>query len=75
MAAMGTGRSDLDLTVPPEDVLEAVRLILDLGADPNGRDVKGTFPPFSAASAGNDELVKLLVDAAIAGTATVVATK
>jgi len=63
MAAMGTGRSRLDLAVPAEDVLEAAELILDLGADPNGRDVKGTFPLFSAASAGNDELVELLVDA------------
>ena len=63
MAAMGTGRSDLDLTVPPEDVLEAVRLILDLGGDPNGRDARGAFPLLSAASAGNNELVKLLVGA------------
>ena len=63
MAAMGTGRSRLDLAVPAEDVLEAVQLILELGADPNGRDVKGMFPLFQAVSGGNDELVKLLVDA------------
>ena len=60
---MGTGRSRLDLAVPTEDVLEAVQLILELGADPNGRDVKGMFPLFQAVSGGNDELVKLLVDA------------
>ncbi len=63
MAAMGTGRSQKDLDVPAAEVLEAVTLILELGADPNGTDVKGMFPLFQAASTGNDALVKLLVDA------------
>ena len=63
MAAMGTGRSRLDLVVPAEDVFEAAELILELGTDPNGTDVKGMFPLFQAASSGNDALVKLLVDA------------
>ena len=63
MAAMGAGRSSKDLDVPPEEVLEAVRLILELGADPNGVDVNGSFPLFRAAGAGNDELVQALLDA------------
>ena len=63
MAAMGAGRSSKDLDVPPEEVLEAVRLILELGADPNGVDVNGVFPLFQAAGAGNDELVRALADA------------
>ena len=63
MAAMGAGRSRKDLDVPREDVLEAVRLILELGADPNGVDVNGGFALFQAAGAGNDELVQVLVEA------------
>jgi ankyrin repeat protein len=46
----------------PKDTLEAVRMLLDLGLDPNGANREGRTPLMGAALKGRSEAVQLLVD-------------
>ncbi len=46
----------------PKDTLEAVRMLLDLGLDPNGANREGRTPLMGAALKGRSEVVQLLVD-------------
>jgi len=46
----------------PKDTLEAVRMLLDLGLDPNGANREGRTPLMGAALKGRNEVVQLLVD-------------
>jgi uncharacterized protein len=46
----------------PEQNLEAVKMCLDLGIDPNARDDEGRTALHGAAHKGRDEVIKVLVD-------------
>src|SRR5688572_14016559 len=46
----------------PQETLEAVRMLLDLGLDPNSANVDGRTPLMAAALKGATEVVQLLVD-------------
>jgi ankyrin repeat protein len=46
----------------PEQNLEAVKMCLDLGLDPNAKDDEGRTALHGAAHKGRDEVIKLLVD-------------
>jgi uncharacterized protein len=46
----------------PEQNLEAVKMILDLGVDPNGQDDDGRAALHGAAHKGRDAVIQLLVD-------------
>jgi ankyrin repeat protein len=46
----------------PKDNLDAIRMLLDLGLDPNGRNREGRTPLMGAALKGRSEVVQLLVD-------------
>jgi ankyrin repeat protein len=46
----------------PKDTLEAARMLLDLGLDPNGANREGRTPLMGAALKGRSEVVQLLVD-------------
>ncbi|HEY6343718.1 MAG TPA: ankyrin repeat domain-containing protein [Bryobacteraceae bacterium] len=46
----------------PEENLEAVKMCLDLGIDPNAKDDEGRTALHGAAHKGRDEVIKVLVD-------------
>ena len=46
----------------PKENLEAVRMLLDLGLDPNGANQEGRTPLMGAALKGRPEVIQLLVD-------------
>lgn len=48
---------------PSDESLEVLKLLIAKGADLNARDVGGSTPLFVANFAGNDEAIKLLIDA------------
>jgi ankyrin repeat protein len=62
-AAAGIGWVDgVTYERSPAENLEAVRLLLDLGVDPNHANNEGRTPLMGAALKGRPEVVKLLVD-------------
>jgi ankyrin repeat protein len=46
----------------PEENVQAVRMLLDLGLDPNGANNEGRTPLMGAALKGRDDVVRLLVN-------------
>lgn len=55
-----TGDPDDAYPVPPADLLEIARLLLDAGADPTATDARGTAPIWWAEQAGDRALADLL---------------
>ena len=53
---------------------ETVRVLLDLGADPNMTDAKGRPPLFSALQAGDAVCVSLLADVTNTGNILIIVT-
>jgi ankyrin repeat protein len=65
MAAAGVGTSDADTTgryKPQEDVLEAVKLAIEAGADVNAADSNGRTALFGAALMGYDKVIQYLAE-------------
>ncbi len=62
MVAAGLGQVPAETRVTGDAALEAVRLVLDLGADVNALNVRGRSALHGAAHIRSDAIVKLLVD-------------
>jgi ankyrin repeat protein len=61
MMAAGRGRVDDEAKTPESQQLEAVKLMLDLGADINASDSNGDTPLHCAVYAGLDSIVEYLI--------------
>lgn len=62
MVAAGLGRSNGDSRVTDETSLEAVKVLLDLGADMNAANAAGETALHGTAYRGNDIVAQFLVD-------------